>query len=827
LKQSDGSEISSSEFSELQKKANRVMVLRKRIDRLQDRIDMNNEKIASLKEEQKKEADLLKNQNRISELRLSTERKRIIAAEKIFRNRLNRYYNNQLKRIEETGIYNTNIRVITYNTAGDPNSDTSGYFKDSLVKFSPLFENKKFEKDRTAFFSAIDIYSSIKIHEFDYTSQNRSYHVRYVPVYKSPATSERLTAIIRELDSNTGNWMKFLKEDSRISGEISEVARNLKNRLDVLRGDKKVPGKDKEFMTLYSAYRKLLDERDKAFSKYAPYHDEMEQIAAYYKSKIKAVSDDLGDETKKLRELKSKHGKTDSEYTEDIESSETAISELKDELQKLKSDMKEAREDIWQSDRLSARNAMRYLRDAALYDYAVLKQKPDPLSYRNYLRSSQNRKIDTKRWDTLRDWIMAARSETDIPDSVSGMKGIKFTQNGILAYSRSEIEEYMWRLDSTPVAGKFGFLSAGLEGGVVEDLFTRNITGFHGVFIDKTEGIEKIAHNRDRMIIYSLITALIAIVMTYFLAGFMVKRIKNLIEKVKLAGTGDLKIEFPEKGLDEIEDLAVSLNGMIRGLREKEELEGEILAAGEIQKTLLPEKIPSNLDGHYSIGTFYRSMQGVGGDYYDFIELDEESMFFCIADVSSHGVGPAIVMSMLRAHIHGILRRGIRELTEILLELNRQIFIETPPTIFVTAFTGIVNKNTNEVTYCSAGHLKPVLCRSGKDKIEILEGGGLPVGMDDNDIFSETITVRKIQLKTGDIFFQYTDGVSEAMDNSRNLFGEERMYDEIKKYSRKKPDFMITKIAEAVEEFTGKMIINSSISELNDDIAMIALKRIK
>jgi len=470
---------------------------------------------------------------------------------------------------------------------------------------------------------------------------------------------------------------------------------------------------------------------------------------------------------------------------------------------------------------------MRYIRDAAIFEYSILKQKPDPAEFRNYLRSSHNRKIETMRWETLRRWIMSARSETGIPDYVDGLKNVKFADDGVLAYSRSEAEEYMWNIDSTPIAGQLGLLTASIEGGLAKNLLEQNISGFHGVFIDKTDGVTDISNNRDRMIMYSAITAFIAIILTYFLAGFMVKRIQNIIGSARLAGSGNLKVEFPEKGLDEIEDLGASLNVMMHGLREKEELKGEIAAAGEIQKILMPEKIPSNLEGYYSIGTFYRSMQGVGGDYYDFIQLDDESIFFCIADVSSHGVGPAIVMSMLRAHIHGILRRGVVELKELLLELNRQIFIETPPNIFVTIFTGIINRTSNEIQYCSAGHLRPVVYRYKKDDIEILEGGGLPVGMDDNDIFADTITVKSVVLKPGDLFFQYTDGVSEAMDNSRNLFTEERMYQEIKNYSRKKPEIMISKIAEAVETFTGKTIINSAMSELNDDIAMIALKRLK
>jgi len=827
LRDSDDKEINPGEFKDLEAKANKVIVIRKRIDRIQNRIDANNEKLTVLKENEKKEIDLIKKDNHALYDKLAAEKKRIIAAGKLFRNRLNRYYNYQLKKIEETRIYNSNIRIITYNSGGDINSDTGGYFRDSLVKFSPLFENEKFEKDKTDFFNGIDIFSSVKPHEYDYTNGKKFYHVRYVPVYKNPSTSERITAIIKELDSNPGNWTKFLEEDARISGEITGIVGNIRNRLTVLRNQKKVPGKDDEFTSLYESYRNLLKERDNAFKKYSPYSDEMNQISAYYTSKIKDVSDNIMSEQKKIEKYMPEKNKVSGEYKEDIESSKAAIEDYKDEIKRLKHDMEEAKEDIWQSERLSARNAMRYLREAAVYDYAILKQKPDPSAYRSYLRFSRNREIDARRWNTLRDWIMAATTETNLPETVDGMKNIKLAEDGVLAYSRSEIEEYMWRIDSMPIAGKIGLLGVGLEGGVVEDLFTQNVTGFHGVFIDKTEGVENIISNRNKMIIYSVITALVAIIMTYFLAGFLVKRMKDIIEQVKIAGRGDLKVEFPENGLDEIEDLAVSLNGMMRGLREREQIKGEMAAAGEIQKTLLPEKIPSNLEGYYSIGTFYRPMQGVGGDYYDFIELDDESIFFCIADVSSHGVGPAIVMSMLRAHIHGILRRGVRELTEILLELNRQIFIETPPHIFVTMFTGIINRSTNEIKYCSAGHLKPVLYRYQKDDIEILKGGGLPVGMDDNDIFSDTITVYNIQLKPGDIFFQYTDGVSEAMDGSRNLFGDERVYDEIKKYSRKKSEVMIKKIAEAVEVFTGKTVIDSTMSELNDDVAMIALKRLK
>jgi serine phosphatase RsbU (regulator of sigma subunit) len=221
-------------------------------------------------------------------------------------------------------------------------------------------------------------------------------------------------------------------------------------------------------------------------------------------------------------------------------------------------------------------------------------------------------------------------------------------------------------------------------------------------------------------------------------------------------------------------------------------------------------------------------MQGVGGDYYDFIGLDNHRILFCIGDVSSHGVGPAMVMAMMRAHLHGIIRRGERDLVRIVRDLNRQIFLETPSHIFVTFFIGIIDGDTNEIEYCSAGHIKPLVYRYRKEEVEVLDGGGLPIGMDDDDFFKDTIKVAKIQMKTGDVFFQYTDGVNEAMNDARNLFGDERLLVEIKNFAKKKPEVMINQIALAVQKFSGKdLFAPTGMTELNDDIAMIALKRLK
>ncbi len=815
LKHKNGSGITPAEMKAVQERGKAVAYYQHRIDTIEKEIDLNKSGSA-------KAVKLLN-----SRLKREKYRKRI--AEIKFRKILKNFYEYNFRTSGTAAMENSSIRIITSGINGDINFDTGNLIRDGIVKFSPLLEDKKFIMDRNTFFTSPGrMQTGDKTSEHDYGIRESYYHVKFLPIFKNPATYERLVLIGNELEKNGKEWIPYLKEDIRISGLLAGQSLKIKERLAFLRENKTVPGKDSIFRSLYDEYSRLLAERDACFSKLSPYTDEIKRLNDYYKKQINTTSSEISRLEKRLSELKGiKTPDNEDDIKNKIESIQAVIDDNREEIKKLKYEMENVKEDIWQSEKLSANDAMRLIRDAALFDFAILRQKNNPMAYRNYLRSSDIRRADSARYDMFRRWIMDAGSETGLPESITGIKNTNLADDGILAYSRSEVEEYMWLLDSTPVAGNTGLFSVETDGGLIADLKENSITGFNIVLVDKTDGVNKIAANRDRMILYSSIIALFSIVLTYFLAGFMVRRIKSIIAQTSLAGQGDFSVVFPEKGLDEIEDLGVSLNTMIKGLREKEELKGEIAAAGEIQKILLPEKIPSTLEGYYSIGTFYRSMQGVGGDYYDIIELDENRIFFCIGDVSNHGVGPAIVMSMLRAHLHGIIKRGSHNLINILCELNQQIYQETPPHIFVTLFTGVIDRTSNEIEYCSAGHLKPAVYRYKKENIEILSGGGLPVGMDDNDFFKETISINHTKIAPGDIFFQYTDGASEAMDSSRQLFGEERIFDELKLYARKRPEVMINRIVEAIERFTGKKIIDTMVSELNDDIAMIVFKRIR
>ena len=119
---------------------------------------------------------------------------------------------------------------------------------------------------------------------------------------------------------------------------------------------------------------------------------------------------------------------------------------------------------------------------------------------------------------------------------------------------------------------------------------------------------------------------------------------------------GNLQVEFNDKGYDELATLGQSLNGMVVGLKEREEMRGELAAAEEIQKRLLPSATPKNIAGRADLAGFYKAMAGVGGDYFDYIALGTDYVAIAMGDVSSHGVGPALVMAMTRATLHAQLR---------------------------------------------------------------------------------------------------------------------------------------------------------------------------
>ncbi|HPF33703.1 MAG TPA: SpoIIE family protein phosphatase, partial [Candidatus Sabulitectum sp.] len=200
---------------------------------------------------------------------------------------------------------------------------------------------------------------------------------------------------------------------------------------------------------------------------------------------------------------------------------------------------------------------------------------------------------------------------------------------------------------------------------------------------------------------------------------------------------------------------------------QKEKLEEQLRVARSIQEGLLPQRIPK-VPG-LEIAPLIKFCLDVAGDYYDVIRLEDGRVVLSIGDVSGKGVGAALIMANLQASLRTTQAMGAR-LYESATKINRIVYENTPPEMFITFFMLCMDPEKKCVRYVNAGHNPPFLIKQD-GTVKTLSTGGLLFGVTENAIYEEG----ELQLENGDIVLMYTDGVSEAMDSSEEEFGEKRI----------------------------------------------------
>ena len=163
----------------------------------------------------------------------------------------------------------------------------------------------------------------------------------------------------------------------------------------------------------------------------------------------------------------------------------------------------------------------------------------------------------------------------------------------------------------------------------------------------------------------------------------------------------------------------------------------------------------------------------------------------------------------------------------ILRDLNTSVYAETPSHVFITMLLGVYDRETNRLEYSSAGHNRGLVYRYEKDTVEVLQGGGLPLGLEEDDVFSSILEEHKTDLNKGDLFFQYTDGINEATNNDGDQFGTRRIERILQAAGKKKPETIMSSMVTNLETFTEKKVMKDGPTELSDDIAMIAFRRVR
>jgi len=199
----------------------------------------------------------------------------------------------------------------------------------------------------------------------------------------------------------------------------------------------------------------------------------------------------------------------------------------------------------------------------------------------------------------------------------------------------------------------------------------------------------------------------------------------------------------------------------------KEKLQEQMRVARDIQKGLLPGKIP-DLPG-LEVDALIRFCLEVAGDYYDIIPVDENKTVLSIGDVAGKGVGAALLMASLQASLRTTQVLGV-SLAESAEKINTLVFENTPSDMFISFFFVLVDSENNCLRYISAGHNPPLLL-SRKNGMQSLSEGGILFGV----LEDATYTEGEIEFNPGDILLLYTDGVCEAMNISEEEYGEKRL----------------------------------------------------
>ncbi len=242
---------------------------------------------------------------------------------------------------------------------------------------------------------------------------------------------------------------------------------------------------------------------------------------------------------------------------------------------------------------------------------------------------------------------------------------------------------------------------------------------------------------------------------------------------------------------------------------EKQKLEEELDLARDIQRNLLPHKIPHFKN--FEIAAINISSKQVGGDYYDIIQLDNDDCCIAIADVSGKGVPASLLMANMQAFLQVICRQNT-PLDEATGLINDLISSNTSDGRFITFFWGTLNDVTKSFNYVNAGHNPPLLIRGGT--IIKLEIGGMILGV------MKTIMPYKsesIQLQKDDVLVMFTDGISEAMNKKSEEFSDEALEKLSLEMAGASADAILKGIQGEVQKFT-------SGAHQSDDITLMVVK---
>jgi PAS domain S-box-containing protein len=243
--------------------------------------------------------------------------------------------------------------------------------------------------------------------------------------------------------------------------------------------------------------------------------------------------------------------------------------------------------------------------------------------------------------------------------------------------------------------------------------------------------------------------------------------------------------------------------------KERQRVEQELRVAHLIQQTLLPKSVPEH--EAYQIAAYYRPAREVGGDFYDFLELEESRLGLVVGDVTGKGVPAALVMANTQSVLRAVAQRGGITPGQVLAEANEVLYAYIPPNMFVTCFYGILDAESGRFLYANAGHNLPC-CTRRVGLVDELKARGMPLGLMPGMDYEEKETI--LAPEDGVIF--YSDGLVEAHDPKGEMFGFPRLRELVAEHGEERS--LVDSLLEELYSFTGEGW------EQEDDITLLTLQ---
>ena len=434
-------------------------------------------------------------------------------------------------------------------------------------------------------------------------------------------------------------------------------------------------------------------------------------------------------------------------------------------------------------------------------------------------------------FDTEGKLIAITTADWEIEDLIKELIALKPTANSFVLLCVPE-KDYI--ISSTRTSETIGLPMSYLPWDITADAFNFNGIDYmrFGKYMDNGwllsiqipekeifADVEKQNENFSALVL--IVSAMMTLIAYFLISKLINAPIKQLTNDVSHIALGNLDAQIKVSSKDEMGLLAQVFNKMTSDLKtaieektnehaDKERIRAELNVAASIQASMLPCIFPPFPDRkEFELFASMIPAKEVCGDFYDFFFIDNDNLVILIADVSGKGVPAALFMVIAKTLIKNC--SSCRNPASVFDSVNKKLCEGNEAGMFVTSFIGFYNLTSGKIKFVNAGHNPPLLKKKDKSFEYLRTHPCMVLGfMDKTEYIEEEIT-----LEAGDMLVLYTDGVTEAMNKSRDLFGEERLLDAVNNNANMSVNGLLSAIKNEVDNFAEG-------AEQADDLTMLA-----